>query len=81
MEKELKNGKLSGYKIGKNVLIHSHISDPESWFLTIRPMDIFGKSLCSKSCTEQEIARYVNLQLHEKLHTVNEIVSDVVPFA
>ena len=80
MEKEFKNGKLSGYKIGKDVLIHSHINDPESWFLTIRPMEIFGKTLCSKSCTEPEIARYINLKLHEKLNVVKQIISDVVPF-
>lgn len=80
MEKEIKNGILKGYEIGKKISIHTHINDPESWFVTIRPLQIFGKSLCKKDCTEAEIARYVNILLHEKLNIVNDLIKDVAPF-
>ena len=80
MEKEIKNGIIKGYEIGKAISIHNHINDPESWFVTIRPLQIFGQSLCKKDCTEAEIARYVNVLLHKKLNIVNELVKDVAPF-
>jgi len=80
MEKEIKNGKITGYEIEKSISIHTHITDPESWFITIIPLQIFGQSLCKRDCTEHEIARYVNVLLHKKLNIVNELIKDVVPF-
>jgi len=79
MEKEIKNGILKGYEIGKAISIHTHINDPESWFVTIRPLQIFSESLCKKECSEDEIARYVNVLLHKKLNIVNELIRDVLP--
>ena len=80
MIQEIKNGIIKGYEIGKVISIHTHITDPESWFITIRPLQIFGQSLCKKDCTEAEIARYVNVLLHKKLNIVNELIQDVLPF-
>jgi len=80
MEKEIKNGIVTGYEIGKAISIHTHITDPERWLITIRPLQIFGQSLCKKNCTEPEIARYVNVLLHKKLNIVNDLIKDVVPF-
>lgn len=79
MEKEIKNGILKGYEIGKEISIHTHINDPESWFVTIRPLQIFSESLCKKECAEDEIARYINVLLHKKLNIVNELIRDVLP--
>jgi hypothetical protein len=80
MEKEIKNGIIKGYEIGKAISIHANINDPESWFVTIRPLQIFSQSLCKKDCTEAEIARYINVLLHKKLNLLNELIKDVVPF-
>ena len=80
MKKEFKGNELSGYKIGEYISIHSHINDPESWFLTIRPLNIFGYSLCKKTQTEAEIARYIYLELHKKLNIITALVKDVYPF-
>jgi len=80
MEKEIKNGIIKGYEIGKEISIHTHITDPESWFVTIRSLRIFGQSLCKKDCTEAEIARYINVLLHERLNILNELIKDVALF-
>jgi len=69
-----------GYEIGKNILIHRHINDPESWFLTIRPLSILGELLCKKTCSESEIARYVNVRLHKDLNVLNDLIDEVIPF-
>jgi len=42
MKKETKNGKIVGYFIGNNIKIHWHINDADSWFITIRELNIFG---------------------------------------
>jgi hypothetical protein len=80
MEKDIKNGIIEGYEIGKSISIHTHISDPESWFVTIRPIQLFGQSLCKKDCTEAEIARYVNVLLHKKRNLLNELIKEVFLF-
>ncbi len=80
MEKEYKKGEHIGYKIGNDVLIHEHINDPDSWFITIRALQIFGHSLCKKTCIEQEIARHANVVLHKHLGIINLIIKTVVPF-
>lgn len=80
MKPEIKNGIIKGYEIGESISIHTHISDPESWFVTIRPLEIFGRSLCKKVCTDAEIARYVNVLLHKKLEAINEIIAQITPF-
>ena len=80
MEKKYKNDVLSGYNIGANISVHSHIHDPESWFLTIKPIQIFAQSLCKKNCTEDEIARYINVELRKKQVTINRLIEAVVPF-
>lgn len=80
MTKEIKKGILVGYKIGESISIHNNINDPESWFVTIRPLHIFGDSLCKKECTESEIARYVNVLLNKRLNILNEIIKELIPF-
>ena len=80
MKKEIKNGIIKGYEIGNSISIHNNINDPDSWFITIRPLQIFGQSLCKKDCTEDEIARYVSVLLHERLNIINKLISDVIPF-
>ena len=54
-----KTGNITGYEIENSVLIHSHISDPESWFVTIRPIQIYGEFLClnNKRRNEQNIRK------------------------
>lgn len=80
MKKEFKKGQHDGYKIGEHILIHSHINDPESWFLTIRPLNIFGKSLCKKTYSEPEIARYVHVEINKISNIVNKFIEEIVPF-
>ncbi len=80
MKKEIKNGNITGYGIGKSISIHTHITDPENWFITIRPLRIFSQSLCKRDCIEPEIARYVNVLLNKNLIIVNELIKDVVMF-
>lgn len=80
MEKEIKNGVIKEYRIGKGISIHSNIYDPESWFITIRQLEIFSQSLCKKDCTEPEIARYVNILLHARLNIINELINEVMPY-
>jgi len=80
MKKIITRGVHEGYEIGLGIMIHNHISDPDNWFLTIRKLEMFGVTLCSKKCTEQEIARYVNLKLHKRLNDLNELIESVIPF-
>lgn len=80
MEKVYTKEVHTGYKIGEGISVHSHIHDPESWLVTIRPLEVFGKRICSKYATEEEIARYINVLLHEKLNTVTKLIKDVTPF-
>ena len=67
-------------KIGEDILIHNHISDPESWFLTIKNLNISAQRLCGKSCNHTEIARYVNVELSKKLNIVEKLISEVIPY-
>ena len=80
MEKIIEKEKHKGYKIGNDILIHRNINDPESWFLTIRPLNVFGKRLCPLNSNEQEIARYINVILHKELNVLNETIEQVIPF-
>lgn len=75
--------KHEGYEIGSGVeliQIHGHINDPDYWFITIRRLIIFGDRLCKKTCTEEEIARYVNAKLKETLYVVQTMIKNTVPF-
>ena len=80
MEKVYTKEVHTGYKIGEHISVHSHIHDPESWLVTIRPLEIFGKRICTKYAREEEIARYINVLLQEKLNTVTKLIKDVTPF-
>ncbi len=80
MEKTFNKEKHTGYEIGKHIKIHRNIHDPESWFVTIRPLSIFGESLCQKTCTESEIARYINVRLHKDLNILNDLIKEVIKF-
>jgi len=80
MKKTFKKAEHTGFEIGNHILIHGNIHDPESWFLTIRPLQIFGESLCKKSCTEDEIARYINVRLRKNLFAIETLIKEVIPF-
>jgi pantothenate kinase-related protein Tda10 len=80
MKKTFKKEEHTGYEIGIHILIHSNINNPEGWFLTIRPLQIFSESLCEKTCTEAEIARYVNVRLHTNLNIIESLIDDVIHF-
>jgi hypothetical protein len=80
MKRKIENGIIKGYEIGESISIHKHITDPESWFVTIRPLQIFAQRLCKKDCTEQEIARYVSAMLHEKFIIISQLIKDVTQF-
>jgi len=80
MEKEIRKGIIRGYEIGKEISIHTHITDPESWFVTIRSLRIFGQSLCKKDCTEAEIVRHLHILLYEKIDILNKLIRDVALF-
>lgn len=71
---------MNGYEIGENISIHGHINDPKSWFITCRPLQIFGKRLCKKSLNKQEIARCVYQMLHNKRAVIHEIMNQVHPY-
>lgn len=79
MEKTIRKGKHDGYKIGEDVLIHKHIHYPGEWVLTIRSLKIFGVSLCSQDCTEEEIARYVMTKVAPIENEVERIVNLIHP--
>lgn len=80
LKKTYKKDKHTGYEIGKNILIHSHINNPESWFVTIRPIEIYTKGLCKKTCTEAEIARYINVLLHSEHNIIEKLIKEIMPF-
>jgi hypothetical protein len=80
MKKEIKDGILKGFEIGEEITIHANIYDTENWYVTIRKLKVFCEFLCKRNCTEAEIARYVNVLLHKKIETINELIKDVIPF-
>ncbi len=75
MEKVFKKDIHTGYKIGEHIEVHGHIHDPESWFLTIRLLNILGKSLCKKSCTEKEIVRHIFTIMDKERIVVNTLIN------
>lgn len=78
MEKTFENNVHTGYTIGNSISVHWHISDPDSWFLTIRTLQIYGFPLCKKSCTESEIARYINVILQSQKSVLNGLIEDII---
>ena len=80
MKKTFKNQIHTGYEFENEIQVHSHISDPQRWFLTIRELDIFGKNLCDKSCSESEVARYVFQLIVKKSLQVDKCKNAVSPF-
>ena len=80
MEKIIEKEKHKGYKIGNDILIHRNINNPESWFVTIRPLNIFSQRLCDLNSNESAIARYINIILHKELNILNLLIEQVIPF-
>lgn len=80
MKEEYTRGAFSGYRIGNDMLIHSHINDPESWFLTVRKLDIFALRICSKSVEKHVLARLAYTVLSDKADLVAQLMSEVKPF-
>lgn len=80
MKKTYEKEEHTGYEIGRNILIHNHIHDPESWFVTIKPIEIFSKDLCKKTCTEAALARHINVLLHSELNVIEQLIKEITPF-
>jgi len=80
MKKVFKKEYHEGYEIGEHISIHRHITDPESWFVTIRPLQMFGEQLCKINCTEAEIARYLNLKLSINAELIELFIKQIIPF-
>jgi len=80
MKKTFRKDVHVGYEIGKDISVHNHIHNPGRWMVTIRKLDIIGVELCSKDCSEQEIASYINVVLHQHLNKINQLISEVIEF-
>ena len=80
MKPEYKNGEISAYSIGENIRVHSHVDDPDYWFLTIRKAEIFSKRLCSKQTEPREIAKIISIEIRDKIEGLIKLVKDVEPF-
>jgi len=80
MKNKFRKEEHEGYDIGEYIQIHRHISDPENWFVTIRPLQMFGDKLCGIQCTEAEIARYLNLKLCKQSDFIKSLIKEVIPF-
>ena len=69
MKETYREIKHSGYEIeGTDIKIHTHILDPDSWHLSIRPLKIYSEPLCSKECTKEEIARHINVLITKRIN-------------
>lgn len=77
MKKIIKQGKHTGYAIGKDVEIHEHIHYPEDWMLTVRPLQIYSERLCSKDCSDVKIRKYVLDKLNAKREVIEKIISSL----
>lgn len=80
MKQRFRKEEFEGYDIGEHIQIHGHVTDPESWFVTIRPIQMYGERLCSKKYTEAEIARYLNLKLSKQANLIESFINKVIPF-
>jgi hypothetical protein len=76
MEKTYTKGTHTGYKIGNDIFIR-HIYDPESWFLTVRSIQIYANSLCKKTCSEQEIKDKIKFLLQAKWDWIGGLLKDI----
>ena len=63
------------YKLGKHIFIHSNNLDPDSWYLTIRPLFIINESLCSKEYTEGNIINKIRDLLDIRRAEFNQVSS------
>lgn len=75
-----KVGKHTGYELNNLISIHDYMGDDENWYLTIRILHIYGEVLCKKTCSEKEIARYINIVLHKRLNVLNDAIASVSKF-
>lgn len=74
-----------GYIIGEghfigDITVHKCLHDKDNWYITIKRFNILSRLLCKKTCTEQEIARYINVVLHEELAALNGLIKQITPF-
>jgi len=52
--------KCDGYKLWDGqITIHSHIDDPENWYISCSYLDIYRLLLCPQNLTEQEVEKAV----------------------
>lgn len=80
MNKTYTNGIHDGYEIGGgNIIIHSNY-DNKRWALTIKSAGIFQEDMCDKTCTQEEIARYINLKIRIKIDNLERAQQMVIPF-
>lgn len=72
-----KNGNIKEYEIGNSICIHRHISDPENWKVTIRPLNIFAETLCKINTDEKEIPKYVKAILIKNRIRIDGLIKDI----
>ena len=72
-----KAGEIVWYEIANGIRISNNYDDPSNWYLSIKSLNIWDKCLCKKTCTEEEIARYVMLELVKVGNSVARLKSEV----
>jgi hypothetical protein len=80
MKPEYKNGEISAYSIGENIRVHSHVDDPDYWFLTIRKAEIYSERLCARQTEPREIAKIISIEIRDKIERLIKLAKDVEPF-
>ncbi len=68
-----------GYRIGEDVKIHEQSGSEGEWFLTVCSLKIFNEYLCSKGCSEDQIARYAMTKVKPIENEVERIINLIHP--
>jgi len=74
-----KGGKHNGYTIGdKNeVEIHNNIQDPDTWYITCRPLSIFSESLCPKDLPATKVAAFAFQRVKVIFYKAQELLAEI----
>ena len=65
------------YKIGKYIVVHQHVHNLEMFYVTIKPLNIIGRPLCSIKCSESEVKSHIETLIKEKMSVISQLLSDV----
>ena len=81
MKKEYKGPKgWYSYEVGEHIKIHRHISDPDSWFLTVKPLGIVTQRLCKVDLRKDEIARHAYRAIIKVKTLASDLGTDIYPY-